>query len=78
MLKVRAEGVLDEVKAFGDALESAGVVLNRSRPYRNRGGSGCVRVYLDVDAPFVRSDVSGRHAMGIQKQDFLGKDASHA
>lgn len=49
MLKLRITGTLEEAGAFADALEATGHVLNRSRPYPNRGVSGYVRVYMDVD-----------------------------
>ena len=34
---------------IADAMQAAGCVLERSREYPNRGGSGYVRVYLDCD-----------------------------
>lgn len=51
MLKVRIEGLPGEVASLADALEETGAVLERSRPYPNRGASRYVRVYLDVDIP---------------------------
>lgn len=51
MLKIRVEGLPEEAAAFAEALERAGVVLERSRPYANRGASKYVRLYLDVEAP---------------------------
>lgn len=41
----------DEVQRIADAMQAAGCVLERSREYPNRGGSGYVRVYLDCDLP---------------------------
>ena len=38
-MKVRVQGLPDEVRDFGDALERAGLVLERSRQYANRGAS---------------------------------------
>ena len=51
MVKVRLMGLPDEVADLADAMESAGVVLERSEPRANRRGSAYVRVYLDVDVP---------------------------
>lgn len=51
MVRVRLEGLPDEVQRIADAMQAAGCVLERSREYSNRGGSGCVRVYLDCDLP---------------------------
>lgn len=51
MVRVRLEGLSDEVQRIADAMQAAGCVLERSREYQNRGGSGCVRVYLDCDLP---------------------------
>ena len=51
MIKLRVQGLPDEVQAFGDALERAGIVLERSGQYQNRGRSQYVREYLDVAAP---------------------------
>ena len=42
-------GMPDEVQRIADAMQAAGCVLERSREYPNRGGSGYVRVYLDCD-----------------------------
>lgn len=49
MLKIRVQGLPDEVAEFADALEAAGCVLERSEPYANRGGSRYVRVYIDAE-----------------------------
>ena len=51
MVRVRLEGLPDEVQRIADAMQAAGGVLERSREYPNRGGSGDVRVYLDCDLP---------------------------
>lgn len=51
MVRVRLEGLPDEVQHIADAMQAAGCVFERSREYPNRGGSGCVRVYLDCDLP---------------------------
>ena len=49
MIKIRVQGLPDEVAEFADALEAAGCVLERSEPYANRGGSRYVRVYIDAE-----------------------------
>ena len=51
MLKVRVQGLPEEVADFADAMERAGVVMERSEPYANRGASRYVRVYLEVALP---------------------------
>ena len=51
MLKIRVQGLPEEVAEFADALEAAGCVLERSEPYANRGGSRYVRVYIDAQKP---------------------------
>lgn len=51
MVRVRLEGLPDEVQRIADAMQAAGCVLERSREYANRGGSRYVRVYLDCDLP---------------------------
>ena len=56
MLKIRGQGLPEEVREFADALERTGRVLERSEPYSNRGESRYVRVYIDAEAP--RADVA--------------------
>lgn len=51
MIKLRVQGLPEEVAEFADALEAAGCVLERSEPYANRGGSRYVRVYIDAQKP---------------------------
>ena len=51
MIKIRVQGLPDEVAEFADALEAAGCVLERSEPYVNRGASRYVRVYIDAEKP---------------------------
>ena len=52
MVRVRLEGLPDEVQRIADAMQAAGCVLERSREYApSRGGSRYVRVYLDCDLP---------------------------
>lgn len=51
MIKIRLQGLPEEVAEFADALERTGCVLERSDPYANRGGSRYVRVYIDGEAP---------------------------
>lgn len=48
MVRVRLEGMTDEVRRIAAAMQAVGV-LERSREYPNRGESGYVRVYLDCD-----------------------------
>lgn len=49
MVRVRLEGMTDEVRRIAAAMQAAGCVLERSREYPNRGESWYVRVYLDCD-----------------------------
>ena len=49
MIKIRVQGLPDEVAEFADALEATGCVLERSEPYANRGGSRYVRVYIEAE-----------------------------
>lgn len=51
MVRVRLEGLPDEVQRIAGAMQAAGCVLERSREYPNRGESRYVRVYLDGDLP---------------------------
>lgn len=51
MVRVRLEGLPDEVQRIVDAMQAAGCVLERSREYPNCGESRYVRVYLDCDLP---------------------------
>lgn len=51
MVRVRLEGLPEEVQRIADAMQAAGCVLERSREYPNRGESRYVRVYLDCDLP---------------------------
>ncbi|WP_346982400.1 hypothetical protein [Collinsella aerofaciens] len=51
MVRVRLEGMTDEVQRIADAMQAAGCVLERSREYPNCGESRYVRVYLDCDLP---------------------------
>ena len=48
MLEFRISGETAEVGCLADQLESAGYVVIRSKPYRNRDEEGC-RVYLELD-----------------------------
>ena len=65
MIKIRVQGLPEEVAEFADALEAAGCVLERSEPYANRGGSRYVRVYIDAQKPAAdggaREIVEGGH-----------------
>lgn len=67
MLKVRVQGLPDEVRDFGDALENAGLVLDRSRQYANRGASRYVREYLDVEAPKPAPGIGAGDALAIEE-----------
>lgn len=49
MLKIRLEGTPDDVKEFLTEFVNDYKVLQCSEPYKNRGASTYVRVYLDVD-----------------------------
>ena len=51
MVRVRLEGLSDEVQRIADAMQAAGCVLERSREYPTRGASRYGRVYLDCDLP---------------------------
>lgn len=51
MIKIRLQGLPDEVAEFADTLERTGCVLERSEPYANRGPSRYFRVYIDAEAP---------------------------
>ena len=52
MVRVRLEGLPDEVQRIAAALRGVGWVLEVWRAYApSRGGSGYVRVYLDCDLP---------------------------
>ena len=51
MIKLRVQGLPEEVAAFGDALDRAGMVLDRSGQYANRGRSKYVREYLEIEVP---------------------------
>lgn len=55
MLKIRVQGLPEEVREFADALERTGCVLERSREYANRREGRYVRVYLEAEAS--RADV---------------------
>ncbi len=64
MLKIRVQGLPDEVRAWCDAIEASGAVLERSGEYANRAPSQHVRVYLEIDAlpdmRGARGDAEGR------------------
>lgn len=49
MIKIRIQGLPEEVAEFADALQATGCVVERSQPYANRGQSRYVRVYIDAD-----------------------------
>lgn len=51
MVRIRLQGLPEEVRRIADAMESIGCVLERSEEYPNRGRSRYVRVYLDCDLP---------------------------
>ena len=48
MIKLRVEGIPEEVDEFVAQIEQSCEVLAKSVPYSNRGASRYVRVYLDV------------------------------
>lgn len=51
MVRVRLQGLPEEVRRIANAMESVGCVLERSEEYPNRGSSRNVRVYLECDLP---------------------------
>lgn len=51
MVRVRLEGLPDEVHRTANAMQAAGCVLERSREYPNRGESRYVRAYLECYIP---------------------------
>lgn len=51
MVKVRLQGLPEEVRRVADAMELTGCVLERSEEYPNRGRSRYARVYLECDLP---------------------------
>lgn len=51
MVKVRLQGLPDEVATIAEAMEAVGCVMERSKPYANRGSSRYVRVYMDCTMP---------------------------
>lgn len=51
MVRVRLQGLPEEVRRVADAMESTGCVLERAEEYPNRGRSRYVRVYMDCDLP---------------------------
>lgn len=61
MVRVRLEGLPDEVHRIADVMQAAGCVLGRSREYPNRGESRCVRVYLECDIPEESESEASRH-----------------
>lgn len=48
MIKLRVEGIPEEVDEFVATLETSCEVLSKSAPYKNRGESRYIRVYVDV------------------------------
>lgn len=59
MIKIRLQGLPEEVAEFANALERTGCVLERSEEYANRSGSRYVRVYIDAEAPRRESQPMG-------------------
>lgn len=50
MVKVRLQGVPEEVKELVEKLKASKVdILEQSKEYSNRGDSKYIRVYLDVE-----------------------------
>lgn len=50
MIKIRLEGLPEDVEKYLKDLRKNNRVLQESKPYKNRN-SECVRVYLDIDQP---------------------------
>lgn len=59
MIKLRVEGLPEEVDAFTEGLEPYCDVFSKSEPYANRGKSKYVRVYMEIHP--------------VTKQEFLKK-----
>ncbi len=49
MVKIRLEGVLEEVEKAVPKLQKSFRILNVTDPYQNRNQSKYVRVYVDVE-----------------------------
>lgn len=69
MLKLRVQGLPDEVAAFCDDMLAAGHALECSEQYRNRGASKYVRAYIDVDYTAVA--LAERLNQGDERADYL-------
>lgn len=52
MIKIRLEGLPDEVQATLDTMRELYVIHSVSKPYANRN-SNYVRVYLEIEPPTV-------------------------
>lgn len=49
MIKIRLEGLLEEINKALPNIEKTFRVLNVTDPYQNRNNSKYVRVYIDVE-----------------------------
>lgn len=49
MVKIRLEGLLDDIKEATEKLRKVFRILNESAPYANRGKSAYCRTYIDLD-----------------------------
>lgn len=51
MIKVRAEGLLDDINKLTKIFESNDKIkiLSKSEPYKNRGNNYFYRIYIDAD-----------------------------
>lgn len=59
MVKVRIQGVPEEVQRFIDSLKAADFeLLQVTNEYENRGSSKYVRVYADIQNKTDRTDVA--------------------
>lgn len=61
MIKLRLHGTPEEVKKFGDYIESLSPrvrTLSRGEPYLDRGKSVYVRVYMDVELNATAKEVT--------------------
>lgn len=67
MIKLRVEGLPEEVGPFCDAFERTGAVLERSREYPNRG-SRRVRVYMDVEVLDGAADDGGEGEIAARRE----------
>ena len=49
MIKIRANGILEEVEATVERMREQFIILSEREPYKDRGKSEYYRVYLDCE-----------------------------